>query len=256
MYVFERPGSGWANATQTAELTASDGRTAGRLLGRSRSRCRAIRSSSEHPCKESACPTTSRVRRMCLKSRGRAGPTRPRPPSSPPQATSRTILGTRLRCRATRSSSEAGSWSAQHPSGVVYVFEKPGSGWAERDPDRRADRLGRRRRRLPRLLGCRVGRHDRRRCARPRSARTKHEGAAYVFEEPGSGWADATQTAELTASDGAEHERRSVIGRGVGRTRSSPARGTTASARTKNRVRRMCLKSRDPAGPTRPRPPS
>ena len=29
------------------------------------------------------------------------------------------------------------------------------------------------------------------------------QGTAYVFAEPGSGWADMTQTAELTASDGA-----------------------------------------------------
>ena len=29
------------------------------------------------------------------------------------------------------------------------------------------------------------------------------QGAAYVFTEPGSGWANMTQTAKLTASDGA-----------------------------------------------------
>jgi hypothetical protein len=33
--------------------------------------------------------------------------------------------------------------------------------------------------------------------------RKSHEGALYVFTEPSGGWADATQTAELTASDGA-----------------------------------------------------
>src|SRR5262249_57460127 len=29
------------------------------------------------------------------------------------------------------------------------------------------------------------------------------QGSAYVFVKPGTGWADATQTAKLTASDGA-----------------------------------------------------
>ena len=33
--------------------------------------------------------------------------------------------------------------------------------------------------------------------------RQRGQGAAYVFTEPGSGWADMTQTAKLTASDGA-----------------------------------------------------
>ncbi len=33
------------------------------------------------------------------------------------------------------------------------------------------------------------------------------QGAAYVFVKPASGWANATQTAELTASDGAEEDR-------------------------------------------------
>ena len=37
----------------------------------------------------------------------------------------------------------------------------------------------------------------------PRSAATTDQGAAYVFTEPGSGWANMTQTAKLTASDGA-----------------------------------------------------
>ena len=37
----------------------------------------------------------------------------------------------------------------------------------------------------------------------PRSAETLTKGAAYVFTEPGSGWANMTQAAKLTASDGA-----------------------------------------------------
>src|SRR5205823_6587803 len=32
------------------------------------------------------------------------------------------------------------------------------------------------------------------------------QGAVYVFEKPASGWANATQTAELTASDGAAND--------------------------------------------------
>ena len=37
-------------------------------------------------------------------------------------------------------------------------------------------------------------------------ANANHPGAAYVFTEPASGWANMSQTAELTASDGAEYE--------------------------------------------------
>ena len=39
------------------------------------------------------------------------------------------------------------------------------------------------------------------------STATSGQGAAYVFTEPGSGWANMTQTAELTPSDGAADDK-------------------------------------------------
>jgi hypothetical protein len=40
-----------------------------------------------------------------------------------------------------------------------------------------------------------------------------HQGAAYVFVKPGGGWSSGTQTAKLTASDGAAGD---ALGASVG----------------------------------------
>ena len=86
--------------------------------------------------------------------------------------------------------------------GAAYVFTEPGSGWAnmtqtakltasDGDGSRRFRQLGfdQRQHGGGRSDGATVG--------------SNGQGAAYVFTEPGSGWANMTQTAKLTASDGA-----------------------------------------------------
>jgi hypothetical protein len=94
----------------------------------------------------------------------------------------------------------AGTNAAQ---GVVYVFAKPAAGWANADAVAKltasdgADTD---------LLGYSVAiSGDTVVAGAPYvDIDGKHEqGAAYVFVKPATGWADATETAKLTASDGA-----------------------------------------------------
>ena len=71
--------------------------------------------------------------------------------------------------------------------------------------------------------------------ARCHGRRNSHQGAAYVFTEPGSGWANMTQTAKLTASDGAADDdfgysvsisgNTVVVGALAPRSAATPARG-------------------------------
>ena len=82
--------------------------------------------------------------------------------------------------------------------GAAYVFTEPSRGLGEHDPDRQAHRRRRRNERLLRPSGFDHRQHGGRRRRRAE--------AAYVFTEPAAGWANMTQTARLTASDGAAHE--------------------------------------------------
>ena len=89
--------------------------------------------------------------------------------------------------------------------GAAYVFTEPGTGWASRP---RRPSSPRRMARRTTILASR----SRSAAARwwseriPTVGRNDGQGAAYVFTEPGSGWASMTETAELTASDGAEDD--------------------------------------------------
>ena len=73
-------------------------------------------------------------------------------------------------------------------------------------------------------------------------------GAAYVFTEPGTGWVDMTEVAELTASDGQAGD---YFG---GRWRSAATRWwwapTPGSVSITGKARPTCLPSRAPVGPT------
>ena len=77
VYVFVKPTGGWANGTQTAKLTASDGARATDSGSRARSRFRGIRSSLAHRTPRSA-RTPIRARCTCLSSRAAGGRTVPR----------------------------------------------------------------------------------------------------------------------------------------------------------------------------------
>ena len=76
-----------------------------------------------------------------------------------------------------------------------------------------------------------------------------YQGAAYVFTEPGSGWANMTQTAKLTASDGAAGD---DFGNSVSISGNTVVVGapTPRSAATAARGRPTCSRSPAPVGRT------
>jgi len=142
-YVFVKPASGWANATETAKLTASDG-ASGDQLGFS----------------------------VAV-----SGDT--------------VVAGASL-----------DNVGANADQGSAYVFVKPASGWASATETAKltasdgasGDELGRS---VAASGDTVVG------GAWLDDAPAANQGSAYVFVKPASGWASATQTAKLTASDGA-----------------------------------------------------
>ena len=73
------------------------------------------------------------------------------------------------------------------------------------------------------------------------------QGAAYVFTEPATGWANMTQTAELTASDGTATISSATRSRSAA-TPSWSERGDATSVRTARRVRPMSSRSPPPVG--------
>ncbi len=138
-YVFVKPASGWTNATETAELTASDG-VANALLGGS-------------------------------------------------VAVSGDIV-------------VAGARGDNSAKGSAYVFVKPASGWASTTEAAKltasdgaaGDTLG--------ISVAASGDTVVAGASPDNVGANADQGSAYVFVKPASGWASATETAKLTASDG------------------------------------------------------
>jgi hypothetical protein len=144
VYAFVKPAAGWANATQTAELTASDA-TVGDQFGY------AVAASDGTIVA------------------GAPGPT----------ALTNTLTG------------------------AAYVFTEPGAGWANATQTAKltasdatvGDQFGY----AVAVSGAKVVAGE----PLAEVGSTANQGAAYVFAMPSSGWASATETAKLTASDGA-----------------------------------------------------
>ena len=142
--MFTEPGSGWANMTQTAKLTASDG-------------------AADDDFGDSVSISGNTV-----------------------------VVGA--------ADATVGANSGQ---GAAYVFTEPGSGWANMTQTAKltasdgaaGDDFGF----SVSISGNTVV------VGAPNATvgGNAGQGAAYVFTEPGSGWANMTQTAKLTASDGA-----------------------------------------------------
>ncbi|HEX5450682.1 MAG TPA: fibronectin type III domain-containing protein [Gaiellaceae bacterium] len=151
VYVFAKPGGGWADATETAKLTASDG-AAGDRLGQS------VAISGD------------------------------------------TVV--------------AGAADAYGQVGAAYVFVKPGGGWAgdlnEAAELRASDGA------TSDQLGYSVAIDGDTIAAGADSATVNSnagQGAVYVFEKPSGGWAGSlNESAKLTASDGASND---LLGRSV-----------------------------------------
>jgi len=148
VYVFVEPGSGWADATDTAKLTASDGADG-----------------DDYGFAVAISGTTIVV--------------------GAPDAT----VG------------------ANAEQGAAYVFVKPGSGWTDATQTAKltaSDGAS------VNLLGLSVAISGDTVVAGAdlaTVAANASQGAAYLFVKPGSRWTDATQTAKLTASDGASLDR-------------------------------------------------
>ncbi len=143
-YVFVKPGAGWANATEAAKLTASDG-AAGDGLG-----------------------------------------------------VSVAVSGDTVFVGAYRD-----DVGANADQGSAYVFVKPGTGWASATETAKltasdgaaSDFLGQSVAVSGDTVVAGAWSDD--------FGANANQGSAYVFVKPGAGWANATETAKLTASDGA-----------------------------------------------------
>ncbi len=144
VYVFKKPASGWANLTQTAELSASDG-----------------------------------------------GPG--------------VQLGVSTALSVNGGTIVAGASGINIFQGAVYVFQRPASGWtnAVQTAELTAsdgepyDGLGQSVAVSSGGLNITAG------AANALVGVQSEQGAVYLYQKPSSGWANATQTAKLTASDGA-----------------------------------------------------
>jgi hypothetical protein len=144
VYVFEKPGSGWTNGAQTAELTASDATSMDDELG------------------------------------------------YVVAASGNTIFAGAANYRNGRG----------HTAGAVYVYEKPGPGW---ENGTQTAKLTASDGELGDTLGASLAASGETVVAGApwhKDGSGSARGAAYVFERPASGWANGTQTAELTPSDG------------------------------------------------------
>ena len=202
-YVFEKPSTGWADMTQTAKLTASDG-AAGDQFGSSVSVCGDVvvvgaeqnnigtnnDQGSAYVFVKPATGWTDMTQTAKLTaSDGAAGDNFGRLVS---------VNGDVVGVGAPKD-----DIGASVDQGSAYVFVKPGTGWADMTQTAKLtasdgaadDRFGR---------GVSV--HGDVVVAGAFNAdigANGNQGAAYVYVKPGTGWADMTQTAKLTASDGA-----------------------------------------------------
>ena len=104
----------------------------------------------------------------------------------------------------------------------MYVFTKPASGWADETQAAEltasdgadGDGLGY----SVAVSGTTIAAG-----ASYTGRRGLRQGAVYVFTQPASGWADETQAAELTASDGAASDDAGLLGGGLRGPPSPPA---------------------------------
>ena len=211
VYVFTMPASGWANATQTAELTASDG---GRYLGYSVaiSGNTIVAGAPDHEVGSNEYQGAVYV--FTRPASGWASETDTSELTATDGARydqlgwSVGISGDTVVAGAPNH--KVGSNAEQ---GAAYVFVMPATGWpagltqtAELSASDGVvkDRLGESVGISGNTIVAGAPHHV--------AETFAEQGAAYVFVMPASGWANATQTAELTASDG---ERENYLGASV-----------------------------------------
>jgi PKD repeat protein/lysophospholipase L1-like esterase len=234
LYVFVRPSSGWANATETAELTASDGRAGEALGGESSGGIGGLTNGLVISADGSTIAAGNAAHTVNGNAFQGALYVFARPLSGWASETQTAELtgsdggsydylggeyyGGGLAISGDGSTIAAGRGrchSGTNGQGALYVWVRPTTGWANATQTAELtasdgaayDELG---------DGCHgygagVGLSaDGSTIVGAASSHTVgtnvYQGALYVFVRPASGWVSATQTAELTASDGAARD--------------------------------------------------
>jgi len=198
VYVFDRPAAGWTDMTETAKLVAGD-LTAGDVLGCSvdidagvvvaAARAQAGGRGAVYVFAEPAggwADATGETAKLTV-SDGAASDLFGRDVA---------VSGDAILVGADRV--DAGATD----TGAAYVYVKPATGWATATEDARlvaSDRAGEDEFGIAVALNGDVAVVGAHRCEG--AAAIESAGAAYVFVKPAAGWKNATETAELTASD-------------------------------------------------------
>ena len=198
-YVFVRPAGGWADGLQTAELTASDG-AAYDQLGFS------VAISGDTivagaPWSDVSGHVDQGAAYVFVKPAGGWA-------SGTSGAKLTASDGAQL--GSDNSVAVAGDTIVAGGGGAAYVFRKPAGGWASRTQRAKLTASDA----APYGVRTVAIDGDTIIAGAPAATVSGHalQGAAYVFVKPSGGWGNRTQTAKLTASDGAESD---TLGQGV-----------------------------------------
>ncbi len=206
VYAFVRPRLGWVNATETAELTASDG-VAVDGLGRGGVAVSADGSTvaAGSPFRTVGTNTEQGVAYVWVEPAGGwANATQTAELTGPSWRASQ--FGSAVAVSGDGSTVVVGAPGiGSSTQGAAFVFVKPAGGWADGTPTAAltasdggaGDYLG-----LTLVAASRDGSTIVAGAPIHQVGGNVQQGAAYVFVEPAGGWADATETSELTASDG------------------------------------------------------
>jgi FG-GAP repeat len=203
VYVFVKPASGWANATQAAELTASDGLTNDSFGSVSISGDTIVAGALDH--KVGANQDQGAVYVFVKPASGWKDATQTAELTASDGAAQDTFGGAvGISGDTVVASSASEKVGANDQQGAAYVFVKPAAGWKDATQTARLTAsdgaahdfagIGNGVAISGDTIVVGAGAHE--------IGANADQGAAYVFVEPVSGWTDATQTAELTASDG------------------------------------------------------
>jgi len=199
VYVYTKPAGGWTNATQSAELTASDGAASDQLGSSVAISAETIAAGSQQRA-VGGNTDQGAVYVFAKPGAGWTDATQTAELTASDGAAYDALGWTVAVSGDTLAAGAPGSNGAQ---GAVYVYTKPGGGWT--DATQIAE-LTASDGAASDQLGSSVGvSSDTITAGAPQRTVGGHsaQGTVYVWEKPGGGWTNGTQTAELTASDGA-----------------------------------------------------
>ncbi len=203
VYVYVKPGGGWADGTQAAKLTASD-KANGDALGTS------VAVSSDGSTVVAGVPNSNLVASdagavyvFVRPGGGWTGAVTQTAKLTAADGVANDFLGTSVAVSSDGSTIVAGAPFApvggSGSAGAAYVFVKPVGSWVDATQTAKltASDKG-----MGDYLGNSVAASsDGSTIVVGAYGDDSYTGAAYVYVKPGGGWADATQTAKLTASD-------------------------------------------------------